>query len=417
MELRDKLSKLIDERNSIWFDQMKPLVEQDEMTSEEAETYNRCEERVSELDNEIEQTRQALDTEQRVQSQRQLAAEYSGAGAPSGGDGPASPVGDEERYREAFTRWMQRGMSRLDTEDREILSSGYVSEQRQQATEPGTAGGYLVPQDFRNRLIEAMSAFGGVRRAGITQITTDTGQDIVVPTNDDTGNTGRRLGENQPVQQQDVTVGQKTVRAYTYTSDEVKASLQLMTDSAVDLEGFLRGALARRIGRAQAPEFITGTGTDQPEGIVTGTTVGHTAANTASLVYEDFIHLEHSVDAAYRNGGEYLLSDDALKQGRLITDANGLPIWRPGMVGGDPDTINGYRFTVDQEMANVATTEKPIVFGDLSFFWVRDVSDVRMIRLDERHAENLQVAFLGFVRSDSRKVTAGDDPFKVLQMA
>lgn len=412
-ELREKLSGLIDERNSIWFETMKPLVERDEpMSAEEQETYRTAEKRVDELDEQIEEARGALDTERRVQDQRDLAAELNGPG-----DGSVTTTGDEDRYAEVFQRWMQRGASRLSTEDVEVLSAGYVTEERQQATEPGSAGGYLVPQDFRASLIEAMSAFGGLRNAGVTQVTTDTGQDIIVPTNDDTGNTGRLLGENKSVNQKDTSFGQKTLKAYTYTSDEVKVSLQLATDSAIDLEAFLRGALARRIGRAQAPHFITGTGTDQPEGIVTGTTVGHTAANTASLTYPDFINVEHSVDAAYRRNGEYVLSDDALKEARLITDANNLPIWRPGMVGGDPDTINGYRYTVDQEMASVATGEKPILFGDVSFYWVRDVSDVRMVRLDERHMENLQIAFLSFVRSDGRKVTAGDDPFKVLQMA
>ena len=81
------------------------------------------------------------------------------------------------------------------------------------------------------------------------------------------------------------------------------------------------------------------------------------------------------------------------------------------------NSINGFRYTVDNNMPAATTGLKPVVFGDLSFYWIRDVLGIQMLRLDERFADSLQVAFLAHSRSDGRQVDAGDDPFKALLMA
>jgi HK97 family phage major capsid protein len=93
-------------------------------------------------------------------------------------------------------------------------------------------------------------------------------------------------------------------------------------------------------------------------------------------------------------------------------DTAGVPLWQPGLVAGQPDTILGYPFVINQAMAAMAASAKSIIFGDLSKYLIRDVRDVQLIRLDERFAEYHQVGFLAFSRHDGDLLDAGTDPVK-----
>jgi HK97 family phage major capsid protein len=258
--------------------------------------------------------------------------------------------------------------------------------------------------------------------APITSISTDSGNDLPVPTSDDTGNVGELLTENTQAAEQDVTFGQKVLKAYVWSSKQVRVSYQLLQDSAIDMNAFLGRKLGERIGRAQAPYWISGTGVSQPEGILTGISTT-TAGAAAALDYDDFVNIEHAVDPAYRNSPStgYVLSDDALKKTRLVKDLQDRPLWMPmamaGFEGGFPATINGFPYWVDVNLPAATTGLTPLVFGDLSYYWARDVVGVQLLRLTERYADFLQVGFLAFARADGRKVDAGNDPFRALIMA
>lgn len=330
---------------------------------------------------------------------------------------------EAEAYRTAFDKYLRGGMERLEADERDMLQAQFVEvDQRAQATNPGSAGGFTIPEGFVNQIVEAQKAFGGLRMAPITQLTTASGNDLPIPTNDDTGNVGILIAENALNPEQDTTFGQKTLKAYTWSSQIIRVSVQLLQDSAFDMDSFIAGIAGTRIGRGQAPYWVSGTGVDQPEGILTGTAVEAAAAAT-TLAYDDFVNLEHAVDPAYRSmpSASYVLSDSALKQARLIKDLDDRPLWTPAI--GTPladrwgATINGYSYVVDVNFPAVATTETPVLFGALDHYWIRDVLSIQALRLTERYADYLQVGFLFFSRSDGRKVNAGDDPFKALQMA
>ena len=60
----------------------------------------------------------------------------------------------------------------------------------------------------------------------------------------------------------------------------------------------------------------------------------------------------------------------------------------------------------------MAANAKSILFGRLDKYKVRVVQDVRMLRLTERYADNLQVGFVAFLRCDGRLLDAGTNPVK-----
>ncbi|MEV6803144.1 phage major capsid protein [Streptomyces sp. NPDC051132] len=311
-----------------------------------------------------------------------------------------------EAYANAWRTWMRDGATELTSEERTALRTGWVDgrELRAAGVAAGAAGGYLVPAPFRAKLVEAQKFFSSMRDVAEV-ITTETGATLPWPTNDDTANVGAILAENTQVTEQDVTLGQADVGAFMYTSKLVRVSLQLLNDSAFDVESWLAGKLGQRIGRAQNAHFTTGTGTAQPEGVQTNAVVGKTGATgqTTSVTYDDLIDLVHSVDPAYRNSGRarWMFNDATLATARKLKDGQNRPLWEPSVQVGVPDGLLGYKYTVNQDMPVMAANAKSILFGDFfAGYLIRDVQDVQLLRLSERYADYLQVGFLAFARTD-----------------
>jgi HK97 family phage major capsid protein len=107
-----------------------------------------------------------------------------------------------------------------------------------------------------------------------------------------------------------------------------------------------------------------------------------------------------------------MFHDDTLKVLKKLKDGNGKPLWVDSLASGEPATINGYEYVINQHMAPMATGAKSILFGNFSKLIVRDVQDVSLVRLDERFAEFGQVAFVALSRHDSRVLNAGQNPIK-----
>ena len=303
-------------------------------------------------------------------------------------------------YEEAYNEYLRRGLPEMSAEAKRM-----VLDKRAQGTAPDSAGGYTVPTDLYNSIIEAMKQYGGLRNV-CTVLQTAGGNPLDIPTNDDTANMGAILAENTQVAEQDTTFGVKTLGAYKYSSKLIRVSVELLQDEAVNLESYLVNILGKRIGRAQAEHFCTGDGIGRPEGIVAGATLEATAAGATAITYQDMLDLEHTVDPAYREGGvgRYLFNDATLKHLKGLVDGEGRPLWLPAIAESAPATINGLRYTIDQAMDDVATTASSVVFGDLTAYWVRDVLGIQMLRLQERYADFHQVGFLAFARTDAALV-------------
>lgn len=399
-----QLTRLVDEQNTTWkrMQDIQSAAESEnrDMTAEERSNWDEAEARLTVVSGDIERLNRMASLEKIDRSQIVTAT-----GAPSGTepDGRSDLDAEEKarRYAKAFGHYARNGMEGLTVEQRQLLMDRFT-EVRALGTSPDTAGGYLVPDEFRNVMTEAMKAYGGLLSLA-NVITTSTGNDLAWPTNDDTSNEGALLSENSPVTEQDVTVGRRTLKAHTYTSKLVRVSLQLLTDSVFNLEGWLPGKLGERIGRATAGHFATGTGIDQPEGITTNITVGKqgTTGQTTSIIYDDLVDLEHSVDMAYRGNARYLMNDSMLKVIRKLKDTQNRPLWVPVPAPGFASTINGFEYTIDNKMPAPAASAKTIVFGDIrAGYIIRQVQGVQMLRLAERYADYLQVGFLGFARFD-----------------
>ena len=305
----------------------------------------------------------------------------------------------EGRRAAAFDRLLRHGFSELTAEERQA-----VKELRAQGTTPDDKGGYTVPTQMRNTIIDAMKAYGGI--ASVAQIlNTSNGQDITWSTSDGTAEEGELLAENSSATEGDVTFGTATLGAKKLSSKIIRVSNELLQDSGVDIEAYLAGRIAQRIGRGEAKYLVQGTGAGaplQPKGLaasVTGTTQSSAAA---AFNWKDMNSLIHSIDPAYRGGPSFrwAFNDATLQSIEQMEDTQGRPLWLPDITGGSPATVLGIPYVIDQAIDNAAASKKFIYLGDFNRFVVRRVAYMTLKRLVERYAEYDQTAFLAFHRFD-----------------
>jgi HK97 family phage major capsid protein len=207
------------------------------------------------------------------------------------------------------------------------------------------------------------------------------------------------------------------MNAHTYTSKLVLVANQLLQDSAFNLESFLAQKLGTRIARITNLHFTTGDGASKPTGVITAATMGQTGTTgeTTSIIFDDLIELEHSVDPAYRSNARFMMNDQTLKIIKKLKDSQNRPLWLPGYAMKEPDTINGYGYEINQQMAIPAANAKSIAFGDFKNYFIRRVAGVQVLRLVERYADFNQTGFLAFQRYDGQLVDAGTHPIKYFQ--
>jgi HK97 family phage major capsid protein len=387
------------------------------LSAEETANFNAADAELNEITARIERL-ERMETTRADVNTTQNSASARFTGLPEDSQRTSTTVQDaaerQADHQRLITNYLRYGTQEMDPQDRAGLRQYFAALQ----TVSGGGGGYTIAPQWRNEIVEAMKAYGGMRQAA-TVITTDSGADLPFVTNDDTGNVGELLSESGTASEQDTSFGQRVLKAYMYDSKVVRVSFQLLQDSAFDLPGYLTSLFATRLGRITNTHYTTGTGGNMPNGIIQDATSGVTAAGQTAVTYDELIDLVHSVDPSYRNmpGVGFMFNDTTLRSLRKLKDGEGRYLWSSGTQLGAPDRIAEYPYIINQDLATMATTTKSILFGGLGSYYIRDTSDMMVLRLEELYALQAQVAFVAFMRTDGALIDAGTHPVKYITMA
>lgn len=310
--------------------------------------------------------------------------------------------GKDKDYESTFEQYFRYGNSSLTPEQRSIMSEKRGTSNQVVGTT--TLGGYTVPQGFVPEIERAMLDYSGILQAARV-IRTATGNTLPWPTEDDTATTALLVAEAAAFTIQDLTFGQTSLAAYKYGT-AAKISWELLQDSAFDMAAELANVFGTRFGRAINTSCTTGSGSSQPNGVVTASTLGKTAASATAVTFAEILDLKHSIDPAYRMSASFgfMLNDAILAVLKKLTigTSDGRSLWMPSYVAGQPDRIDGTQYWINQGMDSAMTTTKKILLcGDFSKYIIRQVQDFTVLRLDELYAANGLVGFQGYARWDA----------------
>ena len=397
------LQKLIEERASLWA-QMCAIMDgagTRALNADEDGAYTRMETRMGELEREIaraeaHETRRAALTEPR--------RDVELITGPAGAQG--AEVDTEARateYREAFYAFVRYGAAELTAEQRTVLQQGRF-EARDMTRGVNAQGGFTVPTGFYDRLVEHLVENGAVRQTRATVLATTAGHDLPVPKTTAHG-AATWIGETGPVAFSDETFGQVTLGAH-MSARGIKLSIVLLQDSAIDIEAYLLQELGRSLGALHNAGYVNGDGAAKPTGILQSSTLGKTGAagQVTTVTTDDLFDLYYAVAPSYRRSGEWLVSDLMSKTIRKLKDSTGQYLWAPGLTAGEPTTLLGKPVVSDPDMPVPAASAKSIAFGDLSRYFIRDVRDVALVRLNERYMDALEIGFIAFMRTEGKLI-------------
>jgi HK97 family phage major capsid protein len=382
------IKRLHEERTNAW-EQAKALLDAAEaegrdLTAEENQTYDTINERMGAIDERV--------TKLREDEERAKASEDAFAALLATPQQRQAPKEDDGL----------RAFLKGETRAFEVKPDGPV-DFRDLTKGTATAGGNTVPTSFYNQLIAHMIEVSGLLQAGPTILRTDSGENIDVPTTT-AHSTGALVTEGSAIGESDPAFTKRTLGAYKY-GVLIQVSTELLTDTGVDLTGYLSMEAGRAIGNALGADLVTGNGSSKPSGVVQTATSGVTGGTgvVGAFTADNLIDLYYSVISPYRNSPScgWLLRDASLATVRKLKDSStGTYLWQPALTAGAPDMLLGKPVHTDPNVAAVAVSAKSVLFGDFSRYFVRLAGGVRFERSDEYAFNADLTTFRALVRGD-----------------
>lgn len=237
-------------------------------------------------------------------------------------------------------------------------------------------GGYLVPTEFRNQLVQKLYKGAYIRRyATVIPMSSDK-MEVPVEANTVSVNWTTELAT---ITQTDPTFAVVTLAANMLAGIS-RQSRQLLADAAINeaVQDLLIRIFARALGLAEDTAFMVGTGTGQPKGIRTYTISQSVAQAGASLADTDINNLIYTLPRQYRNNAVFIMHDSRAKLISNLRSTDGKKL-NPEIDDRENPTLKGFPVVIQDDIPTnlgAGTNESEIFFGDLSFYYIGDRQQV-----------------------------------------
>ena len=275
-----------------------------------------------------------------------------------------------------------------------------ANEVKSMTTGDDTSAGYLVPPEISTELLTLLTQYSPIRAAARVGVTGSPSVKMAIRL----GLTNATWeGEVQPASESNPVFGEIEIPVFGMKT-AVPVSVQTLEDSVQDIAAVINQALAEDFGKKEGTAFINGTGIGQPRGVMVHPDVASIAnGHATALQVNGLIDLFHSVPAAYRSNGTWLLNSSSISAVRKLATSTGAPLWVDSLAVGNPPTILGRPVMEAIDMPGIAANAFPIAFGDFnSAYRIYDRVQLVLLRDPFSQAGN------GFVVFHARRRVGGD---------
>ena len=274
------------------------------------------------------------------------------------------------------------------------------SEQRDLTKGSATAGGNIVDSTMYDRIWDKLEEESMVIRAGATVIRTASGEDLLVPKVTANTTVSAITAEAGAISEADPVFGQVTLGAYKYAG-LTQVSQELLSDSMFNVAGFVADQGGRAVARGFGADLSNGSGSSKPKGIAQAATSFGTSASATTITAANIFEVWSTMPSPYRNSDtKWIMSPEAEKTIRLLTDSNNQYLWQPGLQNGTPSNLLGYEVFVDGHIDAVTSGKRALVFAHMPSYAVRIAGGLQVDRSDD-YAFNAGLATFRFqIRGD-----------------
>lgn len=375
LEMREK-------RNKAW-EAAKAFVEtkrdKDGLLSEEdAKTYAAMEQKVKDIGAEIDRMQAMEEMENALNKPVNtpiVAKPMKADGKEKAKTGRAS-----DEYREGMLKALRSNFKQVSN----VLQEGVDAD-----------GGYLVPEEYDNRLIDVLDQENIMRKLA-TKITTSGEHKINIAASKPAASW---IEEGGALTFGDATFDQILLDAHKLHV-AIKVTEELLYDNAFGLENYIITQFGKALANAEEDAFFNGDGVGKPLGLFAETGGGQIAeALTAAIKADDIINLVYALKRPYRKSAAFIINDKNIAAIHKLKDNNGAYIWQPSAQAGEPDRLFGYPV-----YTSAYAPENAIAFGDYKYYNIGDRGTRSFKQLVELFAGNGMIGYVAKERVDGKLI-------------
>lgn len=265
-------------------------------------------------------------------------------------------------FGKAFSAWIKGDNPEGFARGKEMF---IMPENAKGAWEGGTddEGGYTVPDDFYNGIVEQRTALSWVRQAPVLHLST--GRDrYPIPTEATAGGKLVVTDEEGAYNEDEGVFGQAVATIYKHTR-MLKVSEEMMEGDGVGLEKYLSSSIGRSSAAAENYYLTIGSGTGMAQGVVAGATAsGITTASATAITAAELGAAMGTLADEYQGPTARLLMKSATKW--YLKGLTGNPFqFVSTPQGGD---FFSFPALLAPDMDGISAGGKSVLFGDFGMY-------------------------------------------------
>lgn len=248
-----------------------------------------------------------------------------------------------------------------------------------------TLGGFTVPVDFQNRIIERLQAQAIFRRYAMQNTTS---RDMVeVPTA--TGGNDQYTSAVRVTWVKEVPVAGTAATNLTFGSEQIpihtcmaetQVSNNMLEDAMFDVESYLNRKIAEAAAIDEDNQFLTGNGIGRPQGLLPGganvnSLTTENSGHASTLTWDGILGLYYSIPSQYRANARWIGNRSTYEAISKLKSGDQY-LWTPyqfaGGQNGQPVRLLGAETLEQETMPSVAAGTYPLLFGDLGGYEIYD---------------------------------------------
>lgn len=306
---------------------------------------------------------------------------------------PGATITGNDEYKAAFLDYVRKGHDAAP-DSLKTLTRG-----------DDTTGGFLADDERVAEIIKGATEISEFRN--IVTVRTTSKQAVSFPKR--TGQFAAvRVGEGATRSETTGwTVGRERIPLHAMHA-LVKISREDLDDTGVNLEQIIDEEAAEQFGVKEGAEFVSGTGVEEAEGILTNAAVIAARAKLGSTTipqYANLVDLLHSLKTAYFRNASWVFNLGTLGKLRQMVDGDGRLIWQASAVEGEPSTLLDRPYALIPDMPAIASASNSIAVGDFkkAYVW-GDRTQMEVQRLVEKFADEGAIGLQFFGRSGGQVV-------------
>jgi HK97 family phage major capsid protein len=213
---------------------------------------------------------------------------------------------------------------------------------------------------------------------------------------------------------QDITVGYQTefmditANSGKFTSVDLTGFLagaltlvgkSVINNAQVDVANFIINEMAKKIAIFLEKELINGADNKATGALATATTMNAGSNNAISA--DNLIDLQAKIPTAYQNDAVWVMNPKTFTALKKLKDSNGQYLLQSDFAGAMPYRILGRPVYLSENMPEIASEAKAVLYGDLSGLAVNFREDISIQVLQEKYATQHAVGIVSWFEFDS----------------